>query len=549
MLVRAQLKAQRLSPEKAAKIAKGKGLEAAGLSANNIRAYKEGRRKTRIPKAEIIEAFEKLFDLPIGTWTNQIPTEDRDPRLLREKEYVINEQRQLKKDDEVWIISSRQFLEDTDEEVKKTVCDGLRDGVVYRYFFPSRESEHPYGDDARSSYQSFRADIREFNFKVSPQIYGYAIDAKTFPFLSKLHSLVWHKRQTGPPSSAYCYIEIGLGSERTSMNWYPLPPTVWKQIESELQGSSHSASDSELDEIKPLNLNLSAVRTRYISWFKNRDNAVHYSKLRALMGHSGRRCVKPIIESLLRTQIEPPKGSWRYLDIGCGDGSITSHIVKTLKEGNRETSVTILDPSRAQLELAKKSLETMRFKSVEKDFEQFVEDGSHNEFDIITAVHSLYTIDDAYIPRIYDLLAPNGIACIWMGTLENNIVNAVANALDNEIQPGQKRNYAEDVNRIIERSIFRRSGYTRDVALRTLTLDEAAAEDAILLFCSLQNAEHPNLHSKARQFWNEIKERHDGQLPITDYLITLTRPAMTIAERTIESNPSILPRRRGSTVG
>jgi SAM-dependent methyltransferase/transcriptional regulator with XRE-family HTH domain len=530
ILVRSQLKVRRWSPEKAAKFAKEKGLAGAGLSANNIRAYKEGTRKTRIPKAEIIEAFETLFDLPIGTWANQVPTEDRDPRLLREKEYVINEQRQLTKNDEVWIISSRQFLEDTDEAIKEMVCAGLQKGVVYRYFFPSRKSEHPYGDDARSSYQNFRAKIHGFSFKESPQIYGYAIDAGTFPFLSKLHSIVRHSRQTGP-SSAYCYIEIGVGNERTSMNWYPLSASLWSQIETQLHTSAHSASDSEVDKIRPLNLNLSAVRSRYISWFKNATNAVHYAKLRALMGHSGRRCVKPIIECLLRAQVEPRKGSWRYLDIGCGDGSITASIVNALKEGNRDTSVTILDPSPAQLKLANKNLEPTRVRSIGKDFEQFMEEGEKNEFDIITAVHSLYTVDDAYIPRIYDLLAPNGVACIWMGTLENNIVNAVANALDNEIQPGQKRNYAEDIYRIVDRSIFQRSSCTRHVEARTLTLDEAAAEDAILLFCSLQNAEHPNLHCKARPLWNEIKKRHDGQLPITDYLITLTRPAVTTAER------------------
>lgn len=510
------------TPEDAAEFAKSKGL--GRLSPNNIRAYAEGERKHIKPR--IVRAFEQVFEVPINSWFNQVFSKDRAHFLLRTKIEVLQEQQQLAKDDEVWIISSRDFLEAADVDIKRLVCSALRKGVVYRYFFPSKKARHRYGTSARDSYQSFRAHIRGEAFDEPPQIFGFALDPSNFSFFSELHTVVRYRKIQSDTSSTYCFIEIGDEGEGKTARWYRLPAEIWSQIQNELEGAMPLIADSELDEVMPINRRLRAVAERYAAWFDNRVNADHYSKLRNLIAHSADRCVGAIVNRLLRADVKSPKNGWRYLDIGCGDGMMTHAIMKALAEAGRSTLATIVDPSKVQLKLAKENLHSFGNTTArEQTFEDFIRSGPRGEFEVITAIHSLYTVDDAFLPRIYDLLAPGGVACIWMGTLAENVVNSLSQRLDETIKYGQKRNYAEDVYRIVGRSTLKEPERVSNVGyLGSEAVVDASREQAIFKFCALQNVD-TDIHHKASEIWTQIRQQYSEKLPMTDLLITLERPA------------------------
>jgi SAM-dependent methyltransferase len=523
--------------EDAARVAKEKGL-GRGFSLNNLRAYAEGGR-VRNPKPPLIRAFESLFGVPENDWARRIFRRELDHALLREKKLVIGEQQQLSRGDEVWIISCRRFLEAQDADIGNLVCDALRKGVIYNYFFPSKSGPHPYGDEARQSYESFRQKLRKKPlFKETPQIFGFALEPQQFSYFSKLHTIVRYKRLNGP-STTYCYIEIGKDKEEgVHGTWYPLPDSVWPQIENELADALCSIADSQLEETSPTNPNLQSIKLQYISWFNNVVNADHYSSLRGLIAQSADHSVNNIIQNILQAEIfGRQKKEIRYLDIGCGDGRMTLAITHALQDAVAEipVSVVALDPSSAQMTLATESLRAILNASFMTTLEEFVKDQPTEQFDIVTAIHSLYTVDDAFLPRIVDLLSPGGIACIWMGALTENVINSLADESDKIFRPFQRRNYAEEIERILKRSTLNQVASTIHAYNLVLSSDPmiAANEDnAIIRFCSLQQGA---ADQRLRSAWTNIRQRNP-KLPITDYLITIRRP--TSAHRFVSTGLS-----------
>jgi SAM-dependent methyltransferase len=438
-LIRRGLDRKGWSPEDAFGEAKRRRLK--GLSPHNIRDYLNERRKRR-PTERVIRRFAALLGEPEETWLAQFPGYGFDPLLLG-RDTVIGEQAQLQDGDEVTIISSRAFLEATDIDVAEAVLRNLNRGIAYTYYFPVG-TPNAHGTTASESYQRFRDHAARFRFSRRPLLFGYAVDPGRFRFFSGLQTLVHYSSRTPGVTKTYAYIEPMRGdSGRTEQVWYLVPEDHWRDVISNLREARSFVADADLP-IVPLNPCLPRVRGDYIRWFQRVDSGTRYGALRPVLGHAAERCVRALMSEVARTRRNGDPV--RYLDVGCGDGAITRAIAD---EVGKQWSLSVMgvDVSDAQIRLAKATFRDAKefpFVATEGAFENFQ---SADMFDLITAVHSLYTVDEAYVRRIYQLLAPGGIACIWMAMRKNNVVSAVCDAVDAVLRPGQLRNAAEDLER------------------------------------------------------------------------------------------------------
>lgn len=455
LLVQRSLQAKDWSAEAAAREAKATGIH--GLSARNISEYAAGHRR-RDPKEVVIRKFAALFGESEESWLEQFPMFGLEPLLL-DRDAIIQEQDRLSGGDEVSLIASRAFLEGDDDDVANLVLRKLDGGVIYRYYFPTPASQ-TYRDAALVSFQRFRQrHVMRHGFKATPLVFGYTVDPSKFRFFSDLHTIVLYrsrppaltqapKRENLDVKRAYVFIEAIRGEVgQTEQHWYLLPDGMAKQIVSNLGEARSPIPDVDLPILR-LNPALRRVHSEYLKWFQRADSPARYGLLRPVLGHSGDRCLRALKAATVN--IARDGDSVRYLDMGCGDGQLTREIAGYLAQGECPVTVVGLDPSQPQLDAAIScfaNAESIAFTPRLGAFENFQE---RESFHLITAIHSFYTIDEAYVRRVFELLAPGGIACIWMAKRQFNVVTALCDALDDELRPGQKRNAADDIFRYAE---------------------------------------------------------------------------------------------------
>jgi SAM-dependent methyltransferase len=532
LLVQHGLQAKDWSAQTAAREAKARGIR--GLSARNISAYAACDRK-RDPKENLIRKFALLFEESEESWLEKFPAFGLDTILL-DRDAIIQEQEKLSRGDEVSLIASRPFLEAHDDDVANLVLRKLDDGVVYRYYFPPAASQ-TYGDTALASFQRFRQrHVMRHKFKATPLIFGYAVDPAKFRFFSDLHTIVLYRsrsptftharqRENFNIKRAYVFIEAVRGEAgQTEQKWYLLPDDMAKQIASNLDEARSAMPDVDL-QILALNPALRRVRTDYLNWFQRTDSPTRYSALRPVLGHSGDRCLRALLAETVR--IARDGDSVRYLDIGCGDGELTCAIARYLAQEGCQVKVVGLDPSQSQLDSANACFvmaDNIDFSAHVGAFEGFQE---RESFHLITAIHSFYAIDEAYVRRVFELLAPGGIACIWMAKRQDNVVTALCDALDHEYRPGQKRNAADDVYRYAEAAGLPVEMKSPAGALPRLldTSGEPTADGQNLIdFCALRA-----VAKGTKEWYAAVKAlsgpqgNDTGDHPLTDGLVVIQR--------------------------
>ena len=193
---------------------------------------------------------------------------------------------------------------------------------------------------------------------------------------------------------------------------------------------------------QPLNKKLTTISQEYAQAFSADETVRVYGDVRKLASNVD-DCVSAIRGVWVAEHPKKDIGTpWRYLDIGCGDGETTLRIIETLENGDVSgVHATIIEPSLIESDLAQRRITTgaREVRVVRSTLEDAELAGG---FHLITSVHSFYTIDEAYLRRMYEYLAPGGLACIWIGALENNVVNRICAALDQHFRRG-RRNYAE----------------------------------------------------------------------------------------------------------
>jgi SAM-dependent methyltransferase len=498
-----------------------------GLSARNIREYlNTGRNldtgRKRPPTKAIIRRFALLFGQSEDEWVAQFPRFGVSPALL-DRTTVIAAQSQLLDGDQVLLISCRPFLEASDIHVADEVLRNLDRGLQYVYFYP-HGSSNPYGDEAETSYRQFRdTSVAHYRFSRSPRVFGYTVDPSRFKYFSALHTIVHYASRVPGLTKTYVYIEYTRDNAGQKEHaWYVIPDQTWREIEANLRTTRSQIPNLGLP-LQALNPRIATVSLNYVKWFKQPAKVSEYAALRPVLGHSGDRCIRALKTEFAR--MKRPRAS-RYLDIGCGDGAVTRSVADFIAEHSKVV-VTGLDVSRSQLDAAKRQFRGGRieFEAVDASFEDFRAPRGYN---FITAIHSLYAIDEAYLRRVYELLQPGGIACVWMAMGKDNVVTAISDAVDEVLRPGQRRNAAEDVA-----SYAMAAGLDPSVSEHVGTIQGLLDEKGkltkdgrkLVQFCALEPLKPDNpAWAAATRAINGPTLLPEGRHSLKDALIVLSRP-------------------------
>lgn len=520
-LIRGGLEQKGWSVDTAAAEAKRRKL--AGLGARNLRNYLAGRVK-RTPTKRIILRFAKLFNAHEDSWLSHFPDFGID--LLLDKDAVIRDQSQLQEGDEVIVISSRAFLEADDPEVVDVVLQNLDRGITYKYYFPSGPS-NPYTDVAAASYKRFRElNVGRYGFTMPPLIFGYSIKPSIFRYFSGLHTVVRFASRLPGVSKTYVYIELSQGASGHPVQaWYLLPENTARAIEQNLNEARISIADDELP-ILPLNRCLNRVRGDYVKWFQRDESVARYKDLRPVLGHSGDRCVRSLKSEIAR--MPRAEKAIRYLDIGCGDGAITYEVAQYMAQQSEVAVTTVgLDTSAAQLRSASAAFTQARditFRAHDGTFETFDE---REPYHLVTAIHSWYAIDEAYVRRIYELLEPGGIACIWLAMRQDNVVTAVCDAVDSVLRPEQRRNAAEDVVKYAKGAgLSPKMTASAGTVTPLLDAQDSPTDNGrkLINFCALQDLERGTpAWEAATKALRSSRRTGRGDHPLTDGLLVIQR--------------------------
>jgi SAM-dependent methyltransferase len=410
----------------------------------------------------------KLLDCDPQDWRAALGLAAPRRQLFLSREQILKLQGELSEGDEVWVISCREFLETEDDTIEELVRSNLKKGVVYRYFFPVRgnSGDHAFGTAAADTYADFKRSLNVVEFEVTPRLVGFGLDTRMFPYFSKLHTLLYFKRPRGA-DLPLAYIEYegeGGAAQPPIAAWYRLKREDFSAIKAALQRACDPIADIGL-EFKPMNPRLGNIRRLYINSFASDSNASLYERVRELIGTS-QQCAREVLNAFAATT-RNFNTELRLLDTGCGDGTITAQIVAGLTHSGYSVDVTLLDAAPDNVTVAQARARDgspteaqIRVAGVKRSFEEAEFEG---EFDLVTAVHSLYVVDTDYLRKLYALLRPGGVVCIWMGSLKDNVLNRLCDAIDRVLRPSQQRNYAEDIYSALENFGLGSSGLRKDI--------------------------------------------------------------------------------------
>lgn len=115
----------------------------------------------------------------------------------------------------------------------------------------------------------------------------------------------------------------------------------------------------------------------------------------------------------------------RVLDVGCGTAIFPRYLDRELDDG-LPLICDLLDISKASLQAAERTLETLRHFSPRRKIHLAIEDipeaftNQTGAYDVIWAIHSFTTVDvkamNAVYERLYELLAATGSLCVYQLT-------------------------------------------------------------------------------------------------------------------------------------
>jgi SAM-dependent methyltransferase len=335
-------------------------------------------------------------------------------------------------------------------------------------------------------------------------------------------------------TKAFSYIEIAKLGNAVEGVWYRIPDNVWQQVLSAISTAQSPLNHTDM-RVVPLDSRLHAIRTVYVNWFKDERCARHYGNLRPTLGHAGEDCVDNVISFLGQQNFGK---EIRYLDIGCGDGELTSKIAEHLSTRG-QVILTALDTSDYQLSMAKDkfnllSSPNLLHLSLEDYHKKWLDAKSANpkhqrleddaRFDIVTAIHSLYVVDAAYIRSIYNLLAKGGVAMIWMASGNANIIAGLTQLLDSKLRPGQMRNTAEQCLSYAELGGLKPIAHFVERKIRNLVSKGSLTEQGheLIKYCSLKSDVEQTVLKQASEFLLREAQAQEEHL-ITDCLLIFKR--------------------------
>lgn len=115
------------------------------------------------------------------------------------------------------------------------------------------------------------------------------------------------------------------------------------------------------------------------------------------------------------------KNHLHVLEIGCGDGAMTKHVLHQLKADYKVGSYTGLDISPSLLQAAKEELHTLSSESHQLLLQDANQYQTEQKYDLILSLNSWYGVEKDKIAYYQSLLAPTGILVILINSQKNLI--------------------------------------------------------------------------------------------------------------------------------
>ncbi len=332
----------------------------------------------------------------------------------------------------VAVISGDGFLELTDQVFFDDICNYIRAGIEFKYYYADTELESSV-DKFRQLYRKFEKQFGQ-DGKEMMRISGFKISREPSLFFGwKSRYILFCRREA---TTKRTHIEHGFNflecakwdeSEGKQVD----VSRLWIRMKDEDSFRYMSGLIEYAEPIKNLACYF-AVRfdKRLLDEYRrvfSRDPGceVYQEVVEALRSDD---IVGDALETAFGSRFEPGHKQFEFLDVGFGDGRVTWAAIDRLTEiGGGPIRTTLLDSAGAPKK--RRHAKMQNWQAINAPFEDW-NDCAPNTFDLILACHSLYLIDPSYLDKVYDLLKPDGVALIIHAPRENNFINFVTDNLD-----------------------------------------------------------------------------------------------------------------------
>ena len=374
------------------------------------------------------------------------------------------------------IVSADGFLEASQAEPSlfERMVNLIDRGIHVRYYYP-RGPDNPSIKDYCRLMEAYEKAVghellleRVSGFQIGPSrgdLFGWQ---SRFIVVSR-----WNEaRDTIGVESVFLYIDYArreANGEQTND-----AARAWIRLADAAAQQYHTSLCQATEPIRNLgvytNRLASQIQDNYRHCFGNPASLSTYNNLRSMVDTESRVhelfCDDRFSEWFNGVaHAEPDFPIIRLLDIGTGDGSPTAAMLDELEKALGATgTVHLTTVESAHVPSAKrhKNIDKLHTAWFETPFEDW-NPGEH-QFELITAIHSLYLIDPSYMMRMYDLLSDEGMMLVISAPAERNMINLICRVVDGELPTADPsiqrlvpyrgkvittdpfRNYAEDLH-------------------------------------------------------------------------------------------------------
>ncbi len=154
-----------------------------------------------------------------------------------------------------------------------------------------------------------------------------------------------------------------------------------------------------------------------------------------------------LVEKLHEQWTDPANKDHLYvLEIGCGDGAMTKHVLHQLKTDYKVGSYTGLDISAPLLKAAKVELHTLSSESHQLHLQNANTYQTSQKYDLILSLNSWYGVEKDKIAYYQSLLTPTGILVILINS-QKNLIWQIRHLYDAQLLAGEDIQAYLDKNR------------------------------------------------------------------------------------------------------
>lgn len=342
----------------------------------------------------------------------------------------------------VAVISGNEFLELEDQAFFNSLCQFISEGMEVKYYYSDSEHE--------ASIRRFETLYRRFEDRFGSQgeemerIAGFKISREPSLFFG------WGARYV-----MFCRRNLANNNTSVIHGLTYIECSIWDEQQHKQVGDSRlwvRMKDDDAHKYMLRLVNYAEPIKNLCCFFDNRFERRLRDDYRRAFGHADnckiyRQVVKALgsgdivgnaLRGISHVLLPHREQEFEFLDIGFGDGDVTSAALKQLKLlGMERVRATIVDSAGAPHEHRHGDIQIVP--AFDCPFEDWP--CNANKFDLIVVSHVLYLIDPSYLDKLYDLLKPQGFAVVIHAPRNDNFINFVTDFLD---APAAERTEAQN---------------------------------------------------------------------------------------------------------